>query len=97
MKILHILQLGIGNVGGSFVRQFIARQEKVKKELGIGLKYSALFNSKNGEFKKSGFSTEEVENLIIKLKREKFENTNKRLLHAISDSPAPFALLDLTA
>lgn len=49
MKQLSIIHLGVGKVGSVVVKQILARQVKVQKDLGMDLKYVAKFNSKNSE------------------------------------------------
>lgn len=47
MKQLSIIHLGVGKVGSVVLEQILAREGKIKKDLGVRLKYVAKFNSKN--------------------------------------------------
>lgn len=47
MKKLHIVHLGIGNVGKAVVEQIAMQKKVIEKEIHVSLRYVGQFNSKN--------------------------------------------------
>lgn len=49
MKKLNLIHLGIGNVGKEVKAQILAQKDKVEKDFGVSLEYTAEFTSKNSQ------------------------------------------------
>lgn len=89
MKSIHIIHLGIGNVGREIVRQILRQREYLQRECNIDLQYCGLFNSKGGVFNKDGLSFEEMRDFPFRLNAKAEE-----LIQKIDDSTI---LIDTTA
>lgn len=89
MKRLHLLHLGIGNVGAALVMQIQENRNRIKREKGIDLTYCGIFSSKGGIFQKNGLNETE-------LKEKKFL-PQVDVQKVIEKMPLPFVLIDTTA
>ncbi|MBI4067372.1 homoserine dehydrogenase [Candidatus Gottesmanbacteria bacterium] len=62
MRIIKLIHLGVGRVGGELIRQIRSRHNYIKNNFHIKIRYCGLFNSKEGVFNKSGLSEKEIRN-----------------------------------
>lgn len=97
MRKLHLIHIGIGNVGGTLVDQISAVSEKIKKELDVQLVYSGLFDAKGGVFEKGGLKFSEIPSLREKLRSGDLPDKKINIEDAIAQVPKPFVLIDTTA
>ena len=96
MKTLHIIHLGIGNVGKTVVKQIIQNEKRVAKEFGVKFSYYGLFTSKKQHLDTKGFSPEKLHTILSSFETNVQENNNGEL-DAIRNVPLPFVVIDTTA
>lgn len=89
MKKVNIIQLGIGNIGGTLIKQIVKNHDVIKRKHNIDLQYCGIFRSTRGIFKSNG----------IDLKQIKLHNFKKEIKpdEAIKKILLPYILIDTTA
>lgn len=85
----HLLQIGVGQVGGTLRRQILERREAIKRTQGLDLVYCGLFTDVNGLFDAAGLPDEAVGAFPGK--------TTADLAASIEQLPLPFVVIDTTA
>jgi homoserine dehydrogenase len=89
MKKVHLLHIGVGNVGRQTVKQITVQRTALKAATGLDLVFCGLFTNTAGVFKKAGLS---------KLDIAGFPNGSKAdLKKAVTEIPLPFIVIDTTA
>lgn len=96
MKKLSILHIGLGNVGSELVQQILKQQKFVEKNNALQFVYYGLFTSKGGIFRKKGFSSTKLPEVLQQLKKGDMQK-NLSIADCISRMPLPFVLIDTTA
>jgi homoserine dehydrogenase len=93
MNKLHILHLGVGNVGKELITQIAAQEKNITQKYAIEIVYSGLFTSASGFFSRNGISPREALEYIEQKKLS--EGLDSR--QAIEEIPVPFICIDTTA
>ena len=65
-KKIHLFLVGVGNVGGTLIRQINDQSDYMKREHGLELKIIGLANSRKMLFREEGIYTDDWQGLLMK-------------------------------
>ncbi len=93
-----LVLLGPGKIGRTFLRQYLETQDAIKKQYGIKLIVSGIFDSRGGITDRNGISSKAIEAVVQNgLKEEKNYTVEKPVIDHISQLSSPFVVIDTTA
>ncbi len=98
MKTVNINHLGPGNVGKTFLKQFVTNKSFIEKRYRLKLKLLGIFNSKGGIGKSRGLSDVEIKRAILTKDDDFFKRiNNEEKNNFILNTPLPSVVIDTTA
>ena len=92
-KKLFIIHLGVGNVGKTFIQQFLSQKKQLESRYGVEILYQAVFRSKEGLANPQGLSEHELTSFINQDKKGKNISVKKNL----STTSSQTILIDTTS
>ncbi len=93
MKQIHILHLGIGNVGKRVIQQISSSQKRLIEHFSTQFLFHGLFTSKSGLVSANGLSAD----MALQMLKSNKTSPSYSIEKLIQKMPMPFVLIDTTA
>jgi homoserine dehydrogenase len=88
--IIHVLQLGVGNVGRALVGQILSERAELKSRRNLEIVFCGLFNVNTGAFSTAGLTADQINSFPDSAGHEDPAT-------AIAQMPKPFVVVDATS